>query len=139
VLAAHLNEEHLQETECYLDMQALANSKELASKAIVCAVMLMKQEALNIAFGSASSMPPPYPIASALSTSSVMSTLSGHPPLQPRTPGPHAPSLGTHARTGSMLSRLGELRPTSLESAGSAIDLKSSIEHCSQAKPPWHA
>jgi hypothetical protein len=130
VLAAHLNEERQQKTECYLAVQALANSKELASKAIVCAIMLMKQEVLNVAFGSASSMPPPYPITGALSTSLVTSTPSGHPALQPRTPGPHAPSLGAHARAGSALSRLGELRPTSLESAGSAIDLKSSIEHC---------
>jgi hypothetical protein len=61
VLAARLNEELQQETERYLAVQALANSEELASKAIVCAVMLMKQEALNVAFGSASSMPLPYP------------------------------------------------------------------------------
>jgi hypothetical protein len=50
-LAACLDEERQQETERYLAVQALANSEELAGKPVVCAVMLMKHEALNFAFG----------------------------------------------------------------------------------------
>jgi hypothetical protein len=42
VLAARLDEERRQETERYLAEQALANSEELADKAAVRAVMLMK-------------------------------------------------------------------------------------------------
>jgi hypothetical protein len=51
--AARLNKESLQEIEHYLAFKALANSEELASKADVCVVMLMKQEALNNTFGGA--------------------------------------------------------------------------------------
>jgi hypothetical protein len=36
----------------------LANSKDLAGKVTVRAVMLMKKEALNIAFGEAVRLPP---------------------------------------------------------------------------------
>jgi hypothetical protein len=42
VLAARLDEERRQETERYLTAQALANNEELAGKAIVRVVMLMK-------------------------------------------------------------------------------------------------
>jgi hypothetical protein len=42
VLAARLDEERRQETERYLAEQDLANSEELAGKAVVRAVMLMK-------------------------------------------------------------------------------------------------
>jgi hypothetical protein len=87
------------------------------------AFMLMKQEAFHITFGSASTMPPPYSVGSALSTSSVTSTPIGHSPLEPNTPVTHAPSLGAHARTGGTLSWLGDLRPTSSGLAGLAIDL----------------
>jgi hypothetical protein len=101
--AARLDEERRQETERYLAAQALANSKELAGKAAVHAVMLMKQEALNVAFGGAASVPPPHSVAGASSTSSVTSTLSGRPPLEPNTPGAHSPALGAHAMTGGAL------------------------------------
>jgi hypothetical protein len=78
----------------------LANIEDLASKAAVRVIMLMKQEALDIVFGGAASMPPPHSIADALSTNSIMSTPSGHPSLEPRMPGVQASLLGTHTRTG---------------------------------------
>jgi hypothetical protein len=74
VLDARINEERRQETESYLTVQALTNSEDLAGKAAVRAIMLMKQEALNIAFGGASSVPPPHLVTGALSTSSVTLT-----------------------------------------------------------------
>jgi hypothetical protein len=116
-------------TKRYLATQALDNSEELAGKAAVRAIMLMKLEAANIMFGGATYVPLAYPVAGALSTSSVMSTLSDCPSLVPTTPGAHAPSVGAHARTGGVLSRLGELRLTSSEVTGPAINLngKSSI------------
>jgi hypothetical protein len=93
VLDARINEERRQETKRYLTTQALANSKDLAGKAAVRAIMLMKQEALNIAFGGAASVPPPHLVTGALSTSSVMLTQSSRPPLEPGMFGVHAPSL----------------------------------------------
>jgi hypothetical protein len=42
---ALLDEERRQETERFLAKQFLANSEELAGKAAMCVVMLMKQEA----------------------------------------------------------------------------------------------
>jgi hypothetical protein len=92
--------------------------------------MLMKHEARNVAFGGAASVPPPHSVAGALSTSSVTWTPSGRPPLEPRTPGAHAPSLGAHARTGGALSRLVELYLTSSELAGPAIDLNRTPSTC---------
>jgi hypothetical protein len=62
--------------------------------------MIVKQEAINVAFGGAASVPPPHSIGGALSTSSVTSTPSGRPPaLDPNTPVVHAPALGAHDRT----------------------------------------
>jgi hypothetical protein len=81
-------------------MQALANNEELASKAAVRAIMLMKQEALNIAFGSTVSLPPFYSIDGALSTSLVTSTSSRRPPLKPNTPAAAAPALGAQLYPG---------------------------------------
>jgi hypothetical protein len=82
--AARLEEERRQETERFLTAQALANNEELAGKAVVRTVMMMKQEALNIAFGGASSLPPPHSVGGVLSTSSVTSTPSRRPPLEAR-------------------------------------------------------
>jgi hypothetical protein len=56
---ARLEEEHRLETEQFLAAQALANSEELASKAVVRTVMMTRQDATNITFGSITSMPPP--------------------------------------------------------------------------------
>jgi hypothetical protein len=123
VLAARLDEKHRQDTERYLAVQALANSEELAGKAVLQAIMLMKNEALNVVFSGAISVPPPHPMACAFSTILVTSTPSGRPPIAPRTTGMHAPSPDAHARTGDTLSRLGELRPSSLEPARQAIYL----------------
>jgi hypothetical protein len=63
-------------------MQALANNVELAGKASVRAVMLIKQEDLNVAFGGT----------------------AGVPPLEPRMLGTQTPSLGPHVRTSGALS-----------------------------------
>jgi hypothetical protein len=38
--------------------EALANSEELAGKAAVRTVMMMKQEAINVEFGGVASVPP---------------------------------------------------------------------------------
>jgi hypothetical protein len=73
--------------------------------------MLIKQEALNVAFSSAAFVPPPNSVGGTLSTSSVTSSPSRHP------------SLGAHGRMSVALSRFGDLRPTSSGSAGPAIDL----------------
>jgi hypothetical protein len=75
-------------------------------------------------------VPPPNPVAGALSTSSVMSTPSGRPPLEPRTPGAHTPSLGAHARSGGTLFRLGVLWHTSSESVGPASNLNRTPSTC---------
>jgi hypothetical protein len=92
--AARLDEERWQETQRFLAAQALANSEELAGKAAACAVMMMKQKAINMAFGGVASMPPSCGIGGALSTSSVTSTPSGRPPaLELNTPVVHAPAL----------------------------------------------
>jgi hypothetical protein len=121
--AARLEEERRLEIERFLAVQALANSEELAGKAIVCAVMMMKQEAINVAFGGGAYVTPPHSIGDALSTSSVTSTSNGRPPaLEPNTDVVHAPALGTHGRGGASLSRFGDLRPT-LGSAGPDINL----------------
>jgi hypothetical protein len=47
-----LETERWQETERYLAAQDLANNEELAGKYVVRSVMMMKQEALNVVFGS---------------------------------------------------------------------------------------
>jgi hypothetical protein len=52
-------------------VQALYNSNELAGKAAVHAVMLMKQETLNVMFGCTAFVPPPLSIADTLSPRSV--------------------------------------------------------------------
>jgi hypothetical protein len=106
----------------------LANTEELAGKAAVHAVMLMKQEALNIVFGGAASVPPPYSIGGALSTSSVTLTPSRCPSLEPNKPLARAPALGAHCRTGAALSRFGDLHTTSLGSIGPAIDLNRTLQ-----------
>jgi uncharacterized protein YkwD len=72
--AARLDEEHRQETQRFLAAQALANNEELAGKAAVRTVMMMKQEAINVAFGSVASLPSSCGVGGALSTSSVTST-----------------------------------------------------------------
>jgi hypothetical protein len=107
VLDACLNGERRLETERYIAAQALANSEELVGKAAVRAVMMMKQEALKVAFGRAVSMPP-HPMA-------ISSLTSGRPPLKPRTPSPHAPLQGTQARAGGALSRLAQHRPSPID------------------------
>jgi hypothetical protein len=110
--AARLNEERRQETERFLTAQALANIEELAGKAAMHAVMMMKQEAINVAFGGVASLPPPCVVGGALSTSSVTSASSGCPPaLELNMPVAHAPALGAHDRDGIPPSRLGDLRP----------------------------
>jgi hypothetical protein len=122
--AARLDEEHRQETQRFLAAQALANSEELAGKAVAQAVMMMKQEAINVAFGSVASLPPSCGIGGALSTSSVTSTPSGLPPaLELNTPVAHAPTMGAHGRGGVPLSRFGDFRPPSA-STGPGINLK---------------
>jgi hypothetical protein len=83
--------------------------------------MMIKQEALNVVFGGVVIVPP-YSMADTSSTSSVTSTPSGRPPLEPRTPGPQTTSLGAHGRTGGALSWLGELWPMPSDSAGHAIE-----------------
>jgi hypothetical protein len=81
--AARIEEECRLETERFLAAQALANSKELAGKAAVRAVMMMKQEAINVAFGGVASVPPLHSVGGALSTSSVTSTpRDGHHPCE---------------------------------------------------------
>jgi hypothetical protein len=108
--AARLDEERRQETERFLAPHALANSEELAGKAAACAVMMMKQEAINVAFGGVASMPPSCAIGGALSMSSVTSTPSGWPPtLELTTPVAHAPALDAHGQGGIPLSRFGDL------------------------------
>jgi hypothetical protein len=89
----------------------------------VRAVMLIKQEALNATFGGTASVPPPHSVSGALSTSSVMASLSGSPPLDPNTHVAHAPALGAHDQMGAALSRFCDLRPMSSGSAGPAINL----------------
>jgi hypothetical protein len=78
-------------------------------------------------FGGTASVPPPHSVSGALSTSSVMASLSGRPPLEPNTHVAHAPTLGAHNQTGATLSRFGDLRPMSLGSAGPAIDLNRTL------------
>jgi hypothetical protein len=100
--AARLDEEHRQETERFLAAHTLVDSEELAGKAATRAIMMMKQEAINVAFGGVASMPPSCAIGDALSTSSVTSTPSGRPPaLKLNTPVAHAPALGAHGRAAS--------------------------------------
>jgi hypothetical protein len=130
-LSGDQNEELLQmpgnstsETERFLAAQGLANSEELAGKAAVRIVMMMKQEAINIAFDDVVSVPPPQSIGGALSMSSVTSTPSGRPiALEPNTPVTHAPVLGAHGRGGAALFWFGDLHPTSSGSVGPGIDL----------------
>jgi hypothetical protein len=101
----------------------MANSEELAGKADVCVVMMIKREAINVAFGSVALVPLSSAVGGALLTSSVTSTLSGRPPaLEPKTPIAHAPALGAHGRGGATLSHFGDLRP-SPGSTGSSTDL----------------
>jgi hypothetical protein len=72
----------------------LANIEELTGKAAMRAVMMMKQEAINVAFGGIASLPPPCVVGGALSTSSVTSASSGCPPaLELNMPVAHAPAL----------------------------------------------
>jgi hypothetical protein len=74
VNAARLEEERRLETERFLAAQALANSEELAGKAAVRFVMMMKQEAINVAFGGVASLPLSSVVGGTLSTSSVTLT-----------------------------------------------------------------
>jgi hypothetical protein len=67
--AARLDEERRLETERFLAAQALANNKELTGKATVRADMMMKQEAINVAFGGVASLPPSCAVGGALSMS----------------------------------------------------------------------
>jgi hypothetical protein len=109
---ARLDEERRQETEQFLAAHALANSEELAGKAAACAIMMMKQEAINVAFGGVASMPPSCVVGGALSTSSVTSTPSSRPPvLELNMHVTHAPALGAHGWGGVPLSRFGDLLP----------------------------
>jgi hypothetical protein len=129
-LSGDQNEELLQmpgnstsETEWFLAAQALANTEELVGKAAVRAVMMKKQEAINVMFGGVASVPPPQSVGGALSMSSVTSTPSGRPTaMEPNTPVAHASALGAHGRGGAALSRFGDLHPTS-GSVGPGIDL----------------
>jgi hypothetical protein len=121
--AARLDEERPQETERYLAAQALVNSEDLAGKAVVRAFMLMKHEAFHVVFSDVATEHPPHSIGGALSMSSVTSTPSGCPPLEPNMPVSHAPTLGAHTRMGGVLSRFCDLHPTLPGSAGPAIDL----------------
>jgi hypothetical protein len=125
--ATRLEEERRLENERFLAAQALANSEELAGKVVVRAVMMKKQEAINVTFGGVASPPPSSAVGDALSTSSVTSTPSGCPPaLEPNTPIAHALALGAHCRGSAVLSQFGDLRPTS----GSAGQASTSTRHC---------
>jgi hypothetical protein len=107
-------EEHRLETKRFLAVQALDNSEELAGKATVHPIRMIKQEAINVAFGGATYVTPPLSIGGALSASSVTSTSSWRPPtLAPNTPVVHAHALGAHDRCSAVLSQFGDLRPTS--------------------------
>jgi hypothetical protein len=120
---ARLAEEHRLETERFLAAQALANSEELAGKAAVHVVMMMKKETINVAFGGVASVPLLSAIDVPLSTSSVTSTPSGRPPaLDPNTPVAHAPTLGALVWGGVAFSWFGDLHLPS-GSAGPDIDL----------------
>jgi hypothetical protein len=55
--ATQLDEERRQETDRFLAAHALANIEDLAGKAVAPAVMMMKQEAINVAFGGVASLP----------------------------------------------------------------------------------
>jgi hypothetical protein len=80
-----------------------------------------------VAFGGVASLPPSSIFGGALSTSSVTSTLSGHPPaLEPNTPVAHAPALGAHGRGGIALSLFGDLCPPS-GSAGPSINVNRTL------------
>jgi hypothetical protein len=70
----------------------VANSGELAGKAAVRDIMMMKQEAMNVVFGGDASLPPSHSIGGALSTTSFTSTSSERPPLEPNTPVIAAPA-----------------------------------------------
>jgi hypothetical protein len=75
--------------------------------------MMMKKKALNVAFDQGVVIPlapSGHAMAEESSRSSVTSTPSGRPPLQPRLPG-------------CALSRLGDPRITSSETYGQGIDL----------------
>jgi hypothetical protein len=74
-------------------------------------------------------MPPSHSVGGALSTSLVMSSPSKHPPLEPNTLVPHAPTLGAHSRMGAALSVFGDL---CLTLSGSAT----TTEHLRQGTPP---
>jgi hypothetical protein len=90
VFTTRLDEEQRQVNDHYLFAQATANSEELAEKAAARVVMLMKQEALNVAFDDGAVIPG-QPVAGVSSTSSVTSTPSGRPPPEPRTPSGRPP------------------------------------------------
>jgi hypothetical protein len=111
---ARLAEKRREETEWFFAAQALANSEELAGKAAVRAIMMMKQEAINVAFGGVASVHPSSVVEGSLSTCSVTSTSSGRPlALEPNTHVTHAPALGAHGEGAAALSRFGILRPPS--------------------------
>jgi hypothetical protein len=58
--ATRLDEERRLETERFLAAQAMVNREELAGKAAMRFVMMMKQEAINVAFSGATSLPPSW-------------------------------------------------------------------------------
>jgi hypothetical protein len=101
----------------------LTNNEVLAGKAAARAIMMKKQEAINVAFSGVASLPPSCGVGGALSTSSVTSTLSGRPPaLELNTLVAHAPAMGAHGQGGVPLSRFGDFRPLSAL-IGPVIDL----------------
>jgi hypothetical protein len=76
--AVKLEEEWLRTNDRIITQRQHANGKLLAHKAAQQAIMMMKQEALNVAFGHGVVIPL---AAGASSTSSITSTPSGRPPL----------------------------------------------------------
>jgi hypothetical protein len=111
--SAKLEEERHKANEHIIATHAEANGDMLAQKAAQQIVMMMKKKALNVAFDQGVVIPlapSGHAVAEESSTSSVTSTPSGRPPLQPR----------LH---GCALSRLGDPRITSSEMYGQGIDL----------------
>jgi hypothetical protein len=96
VLVTGLNKER-QEIDRYVAVQAVANIEKLADKTDMWAIVMMKQEAPNVAFGRDIVVPP---MVDASSTSSVTSTPSRRAPLEPRMHGAQTLSLGAHLRIG---------------------------------------
>jgi hypothetical protein len=115
---AKLEEERLKENDRIISQRQHANGELPAQKAAQQAIMMMKQEALNVAFGHGVVIPLGGQGHAVAGASLVP---SGRPPVQPR---PHMPSQGGgHDSVGCALSRLGVPGVMSLCTSGKGIDL----------------